>query len=325
MKDDSMTMEDTTLVTNAETKHVDLTVLDSLVQLSSDPETQNMYMYDDELSMDATIFTINVGTAASSLLQQGPAFMVAFDTLNINMYMHGNGFAMNVKAGTMSESESISVESAGAMGGDLSRLLLLAMSLFGEAASEQSSSTKPAESNDLKSVWSWLESWTTQSAAATGTANINMHMYDNNMSMDRTVFKMNDGTDGASGSPLSTAATSDDTTSASSSNVQAPANTENMYMYSDELSTKDTTFTIAAASLLQESGTSSSGQKINMYMYKNTMKMSDTIFTMNVGSQDSLFQTSSSARARGLNVELPRLSTPRASVSICTCTIMKCK
>merc|ERR1712151_785695 len=100
------------------------------------------------------------------------------------MYMHGNAmvmdgtdFAMNLNSDGANVNRDGSLAEAGQIAGDLARLLLLTISAFKESASEEARSRKPSESNELKSVWSWLKSWTTQASAAPTAVDINMHMY----------------------------------------------------------------------------------------------------------------------------------------------------
>lgn len=273
--------------------------------------SQNFYMYKSQLSMGSTVFTLNVGAEAASpgpsMTQTQDASVMSIDALNVNMYMYNNSmimsgtdFAMDVKNSLMPGALPSSFATAGVAAGDLARLLLLSISSFREAASQQDT-RKPDESEDLASVWSWLASWS-QGSTAAGAVDINMFMYDNSMSMDNTVFKMNVGTEtyippGGSGSGSSGGSSSGSSASDSSSDADR-------YLYSAGYAMEETRLSLDVA-LAEARGASAqaAGQSINMYMYQNDMQMADTIFTMNVattaGTSSSLLQTGASGSAAG--------------------------
>eukprot|EP00930_Biecheleria_cincta_P014898 TRINITY_DN12619_c0_g1_i1.p1 TRINITY_DN12619_c0_g1~~TRINITY_DN12619_c0_g1_i1.p1 ORF type:complete len:526 (+),score=117.80 TRINITY_DN12619_c0_g1_i1:95-1672(+) len=303
----------------------------SFAQVHATPS--HMYMWANKLSMDVTHFTMNIGAAAgSSLLQEESASVMSFDDLDINMFMYensmsmtGTDFTMNVN--TLPFSETITPTSAGTAGADLSRLLLLTTSVFGEASTGQDITFSSAmDTQEVRSVWDWMKSWSSSSMIEGTSANINMHMYNNSMSMDKTVFAMNVGesasvgfaleeagiTKLAEGSNAQTAkaeesafAGSDAKTSKAKAGVSAVADWK---MYKSGMDLKDTKFSIKVGSLLQQSGTAQlppmgPGSDINMHMYQNQMSMKDTIFTMNIGKQASLLETTSALQSHVKSVK----------------------
>eukprot|EP00927_Polykrikos_kofoidii_P036073 TRINITY_DN304_c0_g1_i1.p1 TRINITY_DN304_c0_g1~~TRINITY_DN304_c0_g1_i1.p1 ORF type:complete len:491 (+),score=86.94 TRINITY_DN304_c0_g1_i1:63-1535(+) len=314
MSDDSVVMTDSKLTVNGTTETDRSTVIASLAQQSRESQgsavqtgssPSQVYMYDDSLSMDKTVFTMNVGGAAASFLQDTDSSVMSLDTLDINMFMYGNSmdmtdtdFKMNVNK--LPTSEPTTMRTAGIQGGDLTRLLFLTTSVFGDAAGDQAishGSTK--DTRELKSVWSWLKSWSSTRGGAPNSASINMHMYDNKMSMDKTAFTMNVG--GGVGSNIYLNSLNASNAHESETSLQAAA--MDYKVYSSKMAMQDTIFTIdVGSSLIQESEkgklpTVGPGADINMHMYNNEMSMKDTIFTMNVGSQVSLLQNSSSLMA----------------------------
>lgn len=338
MKGNEMTMRASTLVINNVPKVYEETVLDngtprvpqapqgqrgSFAQVRAEASTDagegtvtgsNLYMYDSQLSMDATHFTMNVG-ASPSLLQTDSS-VVNINKLNINMYMHGNSmsmdntdFAMIIRGQPQPGQLPDNVASAGMAGDDIARLLLLSMTSFREASTDNSLTQRPTESEELRSVWSWLDTWNEESATADA-VNINMYMYDNDMSMDQTIFRMNVGASGTSLSQTDSSGGLHEASSPSEASTVASATVQNHYLYNQQYAMQNTELVIGTSSLLEtQSETHSNAQAkemqpveqpsdINMYMYRNTMRMTDTVFTMNVGSDSqSLVQTGPSDKS----------------------------
>jgi hypothetical protein len=275
---------------------------ESAVQASSLPS--QVYMYDDSLSMDKTVFTMNVGGAAASFIQKTDSSVMSLDTLDINMFMYGNSmlmkdseFQMNVNK--LPTSEPTTLRTAGVQGGDLTRLLFLATSVFGDAAGDQNISYgEVKDTRHLQSVWSWMKSWSSTSGGSKNRASINMHMYDNTMSMDNTAFTMNVGEGAGANINFNTLESSN--AHASETSLEAAA--REYKVYSTNMAMKDSIFKIGVgSSLIQESEKSKlptlgPGSDIEMHMYNNKMSMTDTVFNMNVGSQASFRKTKRSSR-----------------------------
>jgi hypothetical protein len=318
MKGNLMTMKgSSTKISTGKIKTDELTVLEDMQQVGSLLEMdakrqgqenknvpasdQNLYMYNSQLSMDGTYFTMNVGTGTQSqgtgLLETRLSSEVTLDALNINMYMHDNRmsmkgtteFTMDVNSASkqLVPDDGTTVSEAGVAAADLARLVLLSISSFREAAQDNSILQKPAESNELKSIWSWLETWTGGSAGD-NSLDINMYMYDNEMTMDKTQFAMRVGGPAlvlAENSKESFTTGSAAGASASMTPV-AGSQAQDMYLYDAQYSMRDTqlTFDVGNSLLETQSNRTSSGTQVNMYMYKNSMQMQDTIFNFNVGS-----------------------------------------
>lgn len=296
-----------------------------------------MYMYQDSLAMETTFFTMNVGAAAASFLQQPAppgASVMSLQDLNINMFMYQNEMTMtdtNFQMNVHSLPFSPDLQAAGILGGDLARILLLNVLTMSNAVENMDVQFGDnRETDDTKKVWKWLKGWSPSSSVGATSANINMHMYDNKMSMDGTLFKMNVGSDpelaglavketvqaqGANGSAVLTASESalftrkEETVSASAQ----PAPAKEWKLYRSAMDMKNTEFSISAGSLLQEGNAApvpGSGADINMYMYSNEMSMKTTDFTMNVGDVPaSLLQASSRhAEAQSMVMNAGRLN-----------------
>eukprot|EP00927_Polykrikos_kofoidii_P036076 TRINITY_DN304_c0_g2_i4.p1 TRINITY_DN304_c0_g2~~TRINITY_DN304_c0_g2_i4.p1 ORF type:complete len:525 (+),score=85.83 TRINITY_DN304_c0_g2_i4:73-1647(+) len=275
---------------------------ESAVQASSLPS--QVYMYDDSLSMDKTVFTMNVGGAAASFIQETDSSVMSLDTLDINMFMYGNSmlmkdseFQMNVNK--LPTSEPTTLRTAGVQGGDLTRLLFLATSVFGDAAGDQNISYgEVKDTRHLQSVWSWMKRWSSTSGRSPNRASINMHMYDNTMRMDNTAFTMNVGEGAGANINFNTLESSN--AHASETSLEAAA--REYKVYSTNMAMKDSIFKIGVgSSLIQESEKSKlptlgPGSDIEMHMYNNKMSMTDTVFNMNVGSQASFRKTKRSSR-----------------------------
>eukprot|EP00927_Polykrikos_kofoidii_P036075 TRINITY_DN304_c0_g2_i3.p1 TRINITY_DN304_c0_g2~~TRINITY_DN304_c0_g2_i3.p1 ORF type:complete len:534 (+),score=97.91 TRINITY_DN304_c0_g2_i3:73-1674(+) len=275
---------------------------ESAVQASSLPS--QVYMYDDSLSMDKTVFTMNVGGAAASFIQETDSSVMSLDTLDINMFMYGNSmlmkdseFQMNVNK--LPTSEPTTLRTAGVQGGDLTRLLFLATSVFGDAAGDQNISYgEVKDTRHLQSVWSWMKRWSSTSGRSPNRASINMHMYDNTMRMDNTAFTMNVGEGAGANINFNTLESSN--AHASETSLEAAA--REYKVYSTNMAMKDSIFKIGVgSSLIQESEKSKlptlgPGSDIEMHMYNNKMSMTDTVFNMNIGSQASLRKTKPSSR-----------------------------
>jgi len=315
---DSMTMTDTTQITNGQSTHDDKTVVGTekeeqveLIQQSSTQQSEvhsaeqstrnarNVYMSNNEMSMETTVFTMNVGTGSEATEDlQASTNMASVDTLNINMYMHendmlmdGTKFEMNVAIGMLDKAEAEelvqvqSVASKGIRGADLTRLALLQVPwVLGAEGASLAEDGNPA--GDDQSVWDWLKGWTTSTASQRGAVDINMFMYNNSMSMNGIDFAFNVGTAAtelvATSDTVDHAAQNKATHAAAAAEKAAPPP---KYMYQKVASMKGTTFTMGVGDVQETVQESAATQEsVNLYMANNKMSMTNTVFKMNVGS-----------------------------------------
>jgi len=312
---DSMTMTDTTQITNGKKTHDDKTVVGTekkaeqveLLELSSAQRSEvgskeqgsssarDLYMYGNEMSMKTTVFTMNVGTASEATEDlQASASTASVDTLNINMYMHendmlmdGTKFKMNVANDMLKKAEEEellqvgSVASKGIRGGDLVRLALLQVPwVLGSEAASLAKDKKPATSTDVQSIWDWLKSWSTSTGPSkSGTVDINMFMHNNSMSMTNTDFAFNVGTAGTEllGTSDSLDHAAQDQAAHAASAPKKGAAPPPKYMYREAASMKDTTFTMGVGELQESAQESVAAQNWqSVNMYMANNKMSMT-------------------------------------------------
>ena len=297
---DSMTMKDTTEITNGKKTHNDKTVVGTertgeevaeLMGIGSSENSQagpvkqggsnarNVYMYGNEMSMKTTTFTMNVGTASETTDDlQTSTNAASLDTLNINMYMHetdmlmdGTKFQMNVATDMLKKGEEEellqvgSIPSKGMRSADLVRLALLQVPwvLLTDGAS-LAKDAKATASDDVQSIWNWLKGWSPSTGPSkAGTVDINMFMYNNSMSMTNTDFAFNVGTQGTE-----LLGTSDSLDSAARNQAARGASTSNKasapppkYMLYEAASMKDTTFDMGVNNLQESVRESSAAQQ----------------------------------------------------------------
>jgi len=291
MLENFMEMQDTTFTAGMQTKSEPSMVVDSndmqseavkSVTASSSASDNHMYMFNNELSMTDTIFTMNVGSAGRRELQD-----MNFDinTLNINMYMCHNemsmditDFSMNIN-GEWSIPDSPDQMQTEMQGGndqavDLINLLFLTVLSLQQEAS--------ADSPDGMSVFEWMKDL----ADGQDSLDINMHMYNNKMSMTNTIFTWN-----VNQSPMESEV-SEEEREAEANTKPRTFETRSRRQLSEDIKIRDSSMSMEQTTVTMNVGTENqvgllgAGQNmmsvgelnIKMYMFANMMSMTDTTF-----------------------------------------------
>ncbi|KAK3270916.1 hypothetical protein CYMTET_20709 [Cymbomonas tetramitiformis] len=309
MLDTSMEMTDTTFTKAGMTNSEPLIALrsDDMIAVNANQQTaakadeiNNVYMFNNKLTMTDTVFNFNVGGAGTQLADSitlGDSLDI--NTLNINLYMCHNtmgmsdtDFTLNVSPSSQPASTGKSAEENVKTGCDKNMDLLQTVWISLLSLSDSQAQLGMEAGVD---VFDWMKS-----VCSGDTCDINMHMYNNDMSMATTIFTMNVGSDAAHvvGADKTAQPASSDLNTAPAS-LQPSANVTRRRLSSSDLEMRDQTMSMVGTSLTMNVGaagtqlvvSSSSGAaqsmsmgnlNVKMQMYSNQMSMSTTDFSSNM-------------------------------------------
>jgi len=250
------------------TKHT----VSTATKFGANSKANSLYMFNNQLSMSNTQFTMNVaGPSSRRAPATGPKLTINMYMCHNSMQMLNTQFTMNINGNAPSSLDDAASNVFSSDSTVQDQINLLVTALAGARGGRRSS-------GGPQDVFAWIQDKI--AAAKNGDLEINMHMFNNTMSMTDTIFNFNVGvaattsvsasTDKNSGQP----GTSSDSTDSKK------------YIYNQEMSMTNTIFTMNVG------GSPGGGRRagamnvqslaIGMYMYNNKMDMTTTVFQWNV-------------------------------------------